>query len=50
VALVSCGHPSPFGHPHPEVVARLRARGVDVRRTDLMGAVTVTLHADGRVE
>ncbi|MFO0608371.1 MAG: DNA internalization-related competence protein ComEC/Rec2 [Polyangiales bacterium] len=50
VALVSCGHPSPFGHPHPEVVARLRARGIDVRRTDLMGAVAVTLHADGRVE
>jgi competence protein ComEC len=50
VALVSCGHPSPFGHPHPEVLERLRARGVAVRRTDLAGAVTVTLHADGRAE
>ena len=50
VALVSCGHPSPFGHPHPEVLERLRARSIEVRRTDLSGAVSVTLHADGRVE
>jgi competence protein ComEC len=50
VALVSCGHPSPFGHPHAEVVERFRARGITLRRTDLSGAVSVTLHADGRVE
>ena len=50
VALVSCGHPSPFGHPHPEVIQRLRERAVRVLRTDLSGAVSVTLHADGRVE
>lgn len=50
VALVSCGHPSPFGHPHPSVVERMRAHHVDLRRTDLAGMVTVTLHPDGRVE
>jgi competence protein ComEC len=50
VALVSCGHPSPFGHPHPEVLERLRAHGITMLRTDLMGAVSVTLHADGRME
>lgn len=50
VALVSCGHPSPFGHPHPSVLARFVSRGIDLRRTDLSGAVTATLFADGRVE
>ncbi len=50
VAMVSAGHPSLFGHPHPTVVARLRARRIPLRRTDLDGAVTVTLHPDGRVE
>lgn len=50
VALVSAGHPSPFGHPHASVVAAMRRLGVDLRRTDLSGAVSVTLFADGRVE
>lgn len=50
VALISCGHPSIFGHPHPSVLERLSRRGIHVRRTDLEGAVSVTLHADGRVE
>jgi competence protein ComEC len=47
VALVSCGHPSPFGHPHPSVLQRLRARAIPLRRTDLSGVVTVTVRADG---
>ncbi len=50
VAIVSCGHPSPFGHPHPEIVARYAAHGIVLRRTDLSGAVTVTLHPDGSVD
>ena len=50
VALVSAGHPSPFGHPHPAVLAAMRRHGVDLRRTDLSGAVTVTLRPDGGVE
>jgi competence protein ComEC len=50
IALVSCGHPSPFGHSHPEVLARLQARGIALRRTDLAGAVTVTLRPDGAAE
>jgi len=47
VAMVSCGHPSPFGHPHPTVLDRLRARAIPLRRTDLEGRVTVTLSVDG---
>jgi competence protein ComEC len=50
VVLVSAGHPSPFGHPHPEVLARYARRGIAVRRTDLEGAVSVTLHPDGTFE
>ena len=49
VALVSCGHPSPFGHPHDEVLDRFAARGITLRRTDLEGAVSATLFADGAV-
>lgn len=47
VAMVSAGHPSPFGHPHPSVLERLRTRGVTVLRTDLGGLHTVSLRADG---
>jgi beta-lactamase superfamily II metal-dependent hydrolase len=46
---VSCGHPSPFGHPHDEVLDRFAARGITLRRTDLEGAVSATLFADGAV-
>lgn len=49
VALVSSGHPSPFGHPHDEVVARYRALGISLRRTDLDGVLSVTLRPDGTV-
>ncbi len=50
VALVSSGHPSPFGHPHGRVVEAMRRYGIELRRTDLDGAVSVTVHPDGRVE
>lgn len=47
VAMISAGHPSPFGHPHPSVLRRLRERGVRALRTDLRGRSSVTLHRDG---
>lgn len=43
VALVTCGWRNRFGHPHPEVLARLRAAGARVCRTDLHGMVEVEL-------
>jgi competence protein ComEC len=49
VALVSAGHPSPFDHPHPEVLERLRARGVTVLDTSSYGAISATIRADGSV-
>ncbi len=46
MALVSCGRGNTFGHPAPAVLARLRAAGATVFRTDTDGQVTV--RSDGR--
>jgi competence protein ComEC len=45
-AAISVGFRSPFGHPRPEVLARLAERGVRTYRTDTLGALTFYL--DGR--
>ena len=37
VALVSAGAGNRFGHPSPEILARLSEQGIDVVRTDLSG-------------
>ena len=46
LALVSVGAGNMYGHPSPTVVARLRATGADVRRTDADG--TLVIRTDGR--
>ena len=43
IAVASVGARNPFGLPRDEVIARLRASGAAVYRTDRDGAVTVTL-------
>jgi competence protein ComEC len=43
VAVISCGAGNPFGHPDLGTLRRLREAGSTVYRTDLSGAVTVTL-------
>jgi len=48
VAVASAGHPSPFGHPHGEVIDRLRARGVPFWSTSVVGSVRVELEQSGR--
>ena len=41
-AVVSVGRDSPYGHPHPEVLARWRDAGAQVLTTGERGMVTVS--------
>lgn len=50
LAVFSLGRGNRFHFPNPGVVRRYRERGIDVLRTDLCGAVTVVVHADGAME
>jgi competence protein ComEC len=43
LAIIPVGHRNRYGHPHPEVLARYRALGIPVLRTDRDGAVTIKL-------
>jgi competence protein ComEC len=47
LAVISCGAGNRFGFPSPAVVARWRAAGADVLRTDTSGAITVIIDDDG---
>lgn len=47
VAVISNGAANRYGHPSPEVMARLKAAGVKVYRTDLQGEITITSKGDG---
>jgi competence protein ComEC len=50
-AVISVAYPSPFGHPHPEVIERLRASNARVWRTSQCGAITISTDgSDLRVE
>ena len=42
-AIAPVGYRNRFGHPHPEVLRRLRAQGVRLLRTDHDGAIEVRL-------
>jgi len=46
VAIVSAGRHNPFGHPHPDVLARLDVRKIRLFRTDRDGGITMT--SDGQ--
>jgi competence protein ComEC len=41
IAIISAGYGNSFGHPHPDVVRRLKERNVTILRTDDDGLVTV---------
>lgn len=47
-AVIAVGHGNRFGHPRAEVLARYRAVGSRVWRTDLGGAIRIDLNPDGR--
>jgi competence protein ComEC len=42
VGIISTGADNPFGHPHAQTLATLAHYGVEVWRTDVHGAVTLT--------
>ncbi|NOT64302.1 MAG: ComEC/Rec2 family competence protein [Acidobacteria bacterium] len=41
-AIISAADPSPYGHPHPEVVERLQRAGAQLWATGKCGAITFT--------
>ena len=47
VALVSVGRRNRYGHPHPSVIRRLEASGVEILRTDEDGSVIIRARRDG---
>jgi competence protein ComEC len=47
VALVSAGRGNRYGHPDPDIVARLERAGAQVWRTDQHGTVSVVGRRDG---
>jgi competence protein ComEC len=50
-AVISVADPSPFGHPHAEVLARLQTAGARIWRTSECGAITISTDgSDLRVE
>jgi len=49
IAVISCGLRSSFGFPAAEVVERWRAVGSEVARTDLEGAIAVTIDRIGAI-
>ena len=49
-AVISCGVQNRFGFPHPDVVARWRAAGARVWRTDQAGSITLTVSPRGAME
>jgi len=42
LAVISVAEHSPFGHPHAEVLRRLRQKSIEVFRTDQNGAITIS--------
>jgi competence protein ComEC len=48
-AVISVGRANTFGHPRPEVIARLIAAHAHVYRTDQFGLTTFLLTRDGRI-
>lgn len=47
LAVISAGRRNRYGHPSPLVLGRLRARGIEVRRTDRDGTIVIEARRDG---
>jgi len=42
-ALISCGKDNSYGHPHKELLDRLKRYGVNIYRTDIGGEISVAI-------
>jgi len=42
VAVISVGKNNSYGHPNPAVLERLKAQGIEIRRTDLEGNIRLS--------
>lgn len=49
IAVISCGVGNTFGFPSSAVIERWRASGANIARTDVRGAVEITISTDGEV-
>jgi competence protein ComEC len=47
VAVISDGANNRYGHPSPDALARLKAAGVKIYRTDLQGEITIISKGEG---
>ncbi len=45
-AMISAGFENSYGHPHADVLERLKQANIEVLRTDQMGAITI--RTDGK--
>ena len=48
-ALVQSGYQNRYGHPQPETLRRLCERTIDLRRTDIEGAIEIHIGPDGHI-
>jgi competence protein ComEC len=49
-AVLSHARANPFGHPHPEVLRRLRHTGAAIHSTARSGALRYAIYADGDIQ
>ncbi len=47
IGLISCGKGNRYGHPHQELLARMKEKNITVKRTDEEGAIRVVVHKKG---
>ena len=47
-AVISCGKGNRYGHPHQELLERLKKTGYEIRRTDQEGMIRFIVKKKGR--